>query len=461
MDQKIGFSGWEIEGGPFIPPLSLESFNRILMEERNIASKSQRGWWNKLRRLLDRADMFLGWPHIDCNDLSQAKWGVVLPEEKPEFNKRLIKALSPLIEHRAQQTESPPEQLIFTYRRNETGGEWLKRHGVESAEQNPEKTPYYLLLIGNPKDVPFSFQYELVQHAIGRLSLPTLKNYRNYAKNIVEYEQTNSVRKNWVLCAPKHDYFTTQSSKWLMSIMNDDIWKTRTDRVENFIGEDATKANILQRFNDLTNNSELFFFAGHGVHHFPSAPEEQQAVQGAFVFQPTSTQNVLTADEVNRQLGWHNNIIFTTACHGAGTPSVSDFSHWWSLLPATSSLNQQNAWVSLIASLPQKFLGLERPALAYVGHIDVFTSLTLQKDLFSFILNEIWLGHRIGYALRHLRDRVLVKSFSITEWIDAKEKYGYTAPPEHVIINWILRNDARNFILLGDPAVSLITLEED
>ncbi|NTU85581.1 MAG: hypothetical protein HGA45_40540, partial [Chloroflexales bacterium] len=60
------------------------------------------------------------------------------------------------------------------YRDGEAQADWLARYGVGAGNIEPAKVPYYLLLVGSPEEIPYSFQYqlELSQTGVQRLIFP-------------------------------------------------------------------------------------------------------------------------------------------------------------------------------------------------------------------------------------------------------------------------------------------------
>ena len=70
-------------------------------------------------------------------------------------------------------------------------------------------------------------------------------------------------------------------------------------------------------------------------------------------------------------------------------------------------------------------------------------------------LKRLLLGDRIGHALRPLQRRGAALSSRIARTLDSIRQ-GSRVDPEYFAEQWIIHNDARNVVLLGDPAVYLL-----
>src|SRR5215468_2617600 len=115
---------------------------------------------------------------IDPDDLSASGWALLASEDTPG---EVLTALAPLCELRRRQAGQRYRAFVGPdgYRRGDSKRRFLARRGTGSAMPvNPEKMPYYVLLVGGPESIPFSFQYQLdVQYAVGRVAFDTVEDY--------------------------------------------------------------------------------------------------------------------------------------------------------------------------------------------------------------------------------------------------------------------------------------------
>jgi hypothetical protein len=145
-------------------------------------------------------------------------------------------------------------------------------------------------------------------------------------------------------------------------------------------------------------------------------------------------------------------MAFHFACYGAGTPEKDDFDR----------LKHQGLAKTIgpfTAELPQKLL--RQGALAVVGHVErawghsfFWPGAGKQTAVFESALQRMLSGATLGSAMEYFNQRYAELSTVVSSEIDNARAF-----PKMVLDDlvewWTAHNDARNYIVLGDPAARL------
>jgi hypothetical protein len=117
-----------------------------------------------------------------------------------------------------------------------------------------------------------------------------------------------------------------------------------------------------------------------------------------------------------------------------------------------------------VAALPQRLLSHPNgSALAVVGHVERAwgysirpTGAGTQVGPFRDFLGRVMAGEPVGHATKNFSERYAVLSSELLSMLDETSP-GPKPAPQEVAATWVERNDAQNYVLLGDPAVRLRT----
>lgn len=399
-------------------------------------------------------------------ELSSAGWGVVFARDADPQIKAKLK---PLLDLR----QSQAKDLYFEFEGN-TGiraGErtraWVERNGAGFDVVQPELgVPLYLLLVGSPTKIPFEFQYLLDTYwNVGRLDFDNLDDYATYAANVVAYETATTVRQSKraaIWCTKNAGDRATGllTNQVALPVINGQgpikpVGAQAGFKVDAFVGVDATKPALLDLLRGKTNPPALLFTGSHGV-AFPSDDPLQRENQGALLGQewsfgdtPTASQ-YLTGAEVLAEANAHGLMHFLFACYGGGCPAEDNFSAQKTQLMANP----------ITARVPQALL--RKGALAVLAHIDRAWAYSFQSTAgrsqyqgFRSVMNSILNGDPIGQATDSFNQRWSVLGSDLQEILrDRAQNPGVVS--DIVLANrWVARDDARNYIILGDPAARL------
>jgi hypothetical protein len=115
----------------------------------------------------------------------------------------------------------------------------------------------------------------------------------------------------------------------------------------------------------------------------------------------------------------------------------------------------------ITARLPQRLLA--KGALAVLAHIDRAWAFSFQTDRlkpqvqdFRSVMELLLAGNRIGQATDDFNRRWSVLSAELSMLVEEREANGTAADLAAKLGNrWVARDDARNYLVLGDPAVRL------
>jgi hypothetical protein len=118
---------------------------------------------------------------------------------------------------------------------------------------------------------------------------------------------------------------------------------------------------------------------------------------------------------------------------------------------------------AIVARLPQRLL--TKGALASLAHVDRAWAYSFQNSRSApqvqgmrDVMVRILQGQRLGQATDGFNMRWAVLSAELQESQNLREAFADQMVTNAQLANrWVARNDARNYIILGDPAVRLRT----
>jgi hypothetical protein len=456
-------------GDYLLAPPSLRDISAVARGDR--ADRDQLGelrWW--YRRSAEAT--FAPREGVDPLNLAEAGWGVVFAHDA---DPAVHEALRPLIDHRRSQAGAIDERRYREflgadgYRQGETKQDFLRRHGAGPGPADPDAVPYYLLLVGDPEAIPFTFQYQLdVQYAVGRLDLDGADAYANYARSVVRAERSTATRAPRVAlfgARNPDDRATALSSAQLVAPLADALARRAGDvTVDEPLLGDAAGKEALAALLSAPGRPDVVLTATHGI-GFPPDDSRQRPHQGALVCQewpgpraapgPVPESQYFSADDVPPDADLAGLVAFHFACFGAGTPSFDGFVRH-------DGERARLAARPFTARLPQRLLSQEAGgALAVVGHIDrawgysfTWPSVGSQTEVFASSLLRLLGGHPVGSAFEYFNEKYAEIATVLSQELEDVD-FGKRADDLALADLWIANNDARNIVILGDPAVRL------
>jgi hypothetical protein len=410
---------------------------------------------------------------VDPNDLAQTGWAVIFAYGA---DPALKEALAELLDHRREQAGDRFRMFegAEAYRPGESKDDFLTRHGAGPGPVDPDRVPYYLLLVGDPETIPFRFQYQLdVQYAVGRIHFDTLEEYARYARSVVTAETGVPPRSR------KAVFFGVRNEGDAATVMSaDDLIKPLVTQLSEQFKQADTPWDIglvkpvdttKSRLRALLGGNEtpaFLFTASHGMGF--SLHDPRHAIhQGALLCQdwpgpllpgPIEQDYYVAADDIGDDAHVFGLIAFHFACYGAGTPRLDDFAHL-----AYGGKQTAIARRSFIAPLPRRLLGHPRGgALATIGHVERAWACSIrwgqagtQTEAFRSTLHRLLAGYRVGSALEPMNGRYAELSSDLNLALE-DIRFGKIPDDERIAGMWTANNDARAYAIIGDPAVRLI-----
>jgi hypothetical protein len=263
--------------------------------------------------------------------------------------------------------------------------------------------------------------------------------------------------------------------------------------LDQFIGPgQATKAQ-LERLLGGDQTPALLLTASHGMAFPPDSVAQavHEAEQGALVCQdwpgPGSMLNrdfYLAGEDITESQAPSGLVAFFFACFGAGTPQSNDFLDIDTYLAKKAGRPAPAPYMAarpFVSQLSRRLLGHPKGgALAIIGHVErAWTQSFMLSDFsasditsFDIVLDLLLTGAPVGEAMDEFGNRFASIATRLTAQMKDFESYRrdresypdyynqyLVEKGQELVSLWTRHHDARNYIILGDPAVRLQVAE--
>jgi len=495
-DDLLYFNGIDGSSGEYLlPPMTPSSFW--------LRAKTRTGWAEKRAQELSRLnkrrkrrakeesstlERMVSWR--DAQNLAEAGWGLIFPRAADvQQVEKILEALKVLLDHRREKAGdmfkifyNPDAAISYGktlegYQPGDDKDTFLHRNnagGPGPVDPGADGIPYYLLIVADPQSIPYEFQFALdTQYAMGRIYFDHLEDYAHYAASLVTAETDRQI-----MLAPKVTFFgpanpgdrpTQLSAGDLIKPLADHVTRMASEvelatewAPELIAPQECTKQRLAELLSGGENSPTVLFTAGHGL-AWPNGDPRQFSTQGALVCQDwpgpgsglVSENCYFSARDVSADANMLGMIAFTFACYGAGTPEWDHFS------PHRSGYKRRLAERSFLAALPRRLLSLERGgALAVIGHVErawgysfkwqTSSPTDAQTAAFKSVLYSLMKGETVGQALEDMNERYTQIAAQLSEALQSGK-----GDPAELALLWTANNDARGYVVLGDPAAQV------
>ena len=398
---------------------------------------------------------------VASDDLASAGWGVVFPAE---VDPAVREALEPLLDLRRKQAGERYRELHCLP--GEASADFRTRLRAGLGRVDPRQIPWYLLVAGEPTEIPYGFEFDLgMPHAVGRLALESPGDLAAYAQRVVDAEERGlgmdrETSPRAAVFAPTHpdDPATASCVEHLAAPLAEQLAGRCTGHsagVTALLARVATRERLLEVMH---SGVDLLVAAGHST-RFPTGHRAQGPRQGALVCADwpgrvrcpggIPPEHTVAAEDLSPGV-LCGGVALLFGCFTAGTPVLDPF----------DSEDPENARrvapQPFASALGRRMLGCEGGAMGVIGHVGrAFEASFLWRGVrqiapFEDTVAALLDGRRIGEALDGFGQRFA--DLAVT-W--ARSGMGMEAPELDLLGLWIAFHDARSWCLLGDPAVRL------